>query len=501
MLEFGLQDDAKNIILDIFKAYPQIEEVILFGSRALNTFKATSDIDIAIKGKGTNTILAALIDDFEESDLIYEVDVVDYDSITSEKLLEHIDKFGKLLYRKGWVETSLGEVIDIYSGKTRPKVQGAFPVYGGNGILNYGDKFNQEDETIIVGRVGAYCGNVFYETQPFWLSDNALGVKAKETSQEKFLYYKLVSMKLNNHAIGGAQPLLTQTLLKELEINLPPLPEQKAIADMLSSFDEKIELLREQNKTLETLAQTIFKEWFVNFNFPDQQGKPYRHNGGAMVESELGEIPKGWRVDSIKNLPITISDYVANGSFASLKENVTLYDDKEEYALFVRNTDLKSGFKQKIYVDEHSYNFLHKTKLFGGEVIISNVGDVGSVYQCPHLAIPMTLGNNVIMLKSAFNNFLYLLFSGYVGQYLLKGITGGSAQPKFNKTEFRSLQIIAPSEDILGEFEKVSQTIFDKITNNTSQIQTLSKTRDTLLPKLMSGQVRVLNIEGEEKHG
>jgi len=191
---------------------------------------------------------------------------------------------------KGWVETTLGKVIEIYSGKTRPKKQGAYPVYGGNGILNYGDKFNQEGETIIVGRVGAYCGNVFYETQPFWLSDNALGLKANEISHEKFLYYKLVSMKLNNHAIGGAQPLLTQTLLKELEINLPPLPEQKAIADMLSSLDDKIELLREQNKTLETLAQTIFKEWSVHFNFPVCQGtgRPDQHGLSACGHAQAG---------------------------------------------------------------------------------------------------------------------------------------------------------------------------------------------------------------------
>jgi predicted nucleotidyltransferase len=225
MFEFGLQDDDKQIILDILKAYPQIEEVVLFGSRALNTFKATSDIDLAIKGKDIHSILAVLIADFEESDLIYEVDLVDYAGISTEKLFEHIDRHGKVFYRKGWVETTLGKVINIYSGKTRPKQQGFFPVYGGNGILNYGDNFNQEGETIVIGRVGAYCGNVFYETEKFWLSDNALGIKVTDSSFAKFFYYKLVSMKLNSRAIGAAQPLLTQTLLNELEISLPPLPE------------------------------------------------------------------------------------------------------------------------------------------------------------------------------------------------------------------------------------------------------------------------------------
>jgi len=381
---------------------------------------------------------------------------------------------------QGWVETTLGKSIDIYSGKTRPKQQGAYPVYGGNGILNYGDKFNQEGETIIVGRVGAYCGNVFYETQLFWLSDNALGVKAKETSYEKFLYYKLVSMKLNNHAIGGAQPLLTQTLLKELEINLPPLPEQKAIADMLSSFDEKIELLREQNKTLETLAQTIFKEWFVHFNYPDATGE--------MVDSELGEIPTGWRVGKLgEEFDITIGRT----------------PPRKEQHWFSKTPTGKKWASIKDIVNSGTYLF--KTSEYITDEAISKFNIPIIPKNTVILSFKMTVGKLAITTEDMLSNeaiahmkikpnsyliseYIYLFLHGLDFNSL--GSTS-SIVTAINSTMIKQIQLLVPDEKVTCSFAEVIKPVFEKVKSNSSQIQTLSKTRDTLLPKLMSGQVRV----------
>ena len=187
MNRYGLSAEEQDEIDSIFKKYIEIEEVILFGSRAMNTFTTISDIDFAVKGKTVSSIIGALKSDFESSSIIYEVDVLNYHNISSEALLEHIRKFGKVFYRKGLVETTLGEVVTFQRG-----------------------------------------------------SD---------------------------------------------------LQKKDIAARVLSSFDEKIELLREQNETLETIAQTIFKEWFVNLNYPNATGE--------MVDSELGKIPKGWRVDNL----------------------------------------------------------------------------------------------------------------------------------------------------------------------------------------------------------
>lgn len=293
------------------------------------------------------------------------------------------------------------------------------------------------------------------------------------TSDTDFVYYLSRWDDVRSHAeinldgTSGRQRV-PKECFNDLILKLPKnIQEQTAIASILSSLDDKIDLLHRQNATLEKMAETLFRQWFVE------------------------EAKEEWEEVKIKDFDIVVTDFVANGSFASLKENVTLINDGPGYALFIRNTDLKSDFTQKVFVDEHAYNFLSKTKLFGGEVIISSVGDVGSVFRCPKFRIPMTLGNNVVMLKSKYNNFFYLFFNSDYGQSLIYGITSGSVQEKFNKTTFRDISIKYPSLDYIEEFEKLIKPYFDKIDNNKTQIRTLTTLRVTLLPKLMSGEVRV----------
>lgn len=316
---------------------------------------------------------------------------------------------------------------------------------------------------------------------------------------DNFLYYNLIEnrIKLLSLSNGSVFRNLKTDIVKNFNIKLPPLEEQKAIAKILSDLDEKIEVNNKINKNLEEMAQAIFKQWFVDFEFPNEEGKPYKSSGGEMVESELGMIPKGFKVKSIGELPLIITDYVANGSFKSLKENVNMYDEIN-YAIIVRNTDLKSNFKSDCkYVDKKSYDFLAKSKLFGGELIISNVGDVGSIYLCPKFKKQMTLGSNLIMIDTesseniGFNLILYRFFKSYIGQYYIKSITGGSAQPKFNKTDFKKIQFINPSNSILKLYNEKNEVIESIIMNNVLENERLEKLRDTLLPKLMSGEIRV----------
>ena len=306
---------------------------------------------------------------------------------------------------------------------------------------------------------------------PCLLVQRVACLRAKEILNQQFLRYVIGSKSFTEYVCsietGTAVPHISGQQIKDYEFLLPPLPEQKAIASVLSSLDDKIDLLHRQNKTLEAMAETLFRQWFIE------------------------EAKEDWSEFHIRDLEIYIADYVANGSFASLKENVTLITEKSDYALFIRNTDLKSNFANKVYVDEHSYNFLAKTKLYGGEVIISNVADVGSVHLCPRFNVPMTLGNNIIMLRSKFNYFLYLYFTSSIGQDALYAITSGSAQQKFNKTDFRALKISLPNLAILDEFNELVSSYFIKKEYNLNQIQTLENLRDTLLPKLMSGEVRV----------
>lgn len=157
-----------------------------------------------------------------------------------------------------------------------------------------------------------------------------------------------------------------------------------------------------------------------------------------------------FKLEKISDLEMTVSDHVANGSFKSLKDNVS-YFDNPNYALFVRNIDFKNNLEgNKKYIDKKSYEYLKKSHLFGGEVVISNVADVGSIHRVPFLSTPMVVGNNQIFMKSEktfLTDYLYVYFQSFWGQNAIFSITSGSAQQKFNKTDFRSLEIPIPTKD------------------------------------------------------
>lgn len=315
-----------------------------------------------------------------------------------------------------------------------------------------------------------------------------------QVAHNEFIYYrmKLAKEELESVAGGSTFKEVSGKVMKEFKIKLPSIEQQKRIASILSSLDDKIELNNEMNKTLEEMAQSIFKRWFVDFEFPNEDGQPYKSSGGEMVESELGMIPKGWQVKTINEI-VNVTDYVANGSFASLKNNVK-QGEEEDYAILIRLVDYNREFKGPyMYVDENGYNFLSKSKLYGGEIIISNVGaNAGTVFKAPYLDKPMTLGpNSVMILKSDLDNYLYYYLTSDIGQNNIKGILGGSAQPKFNKTDFRNIQIVLPNDDIIEKFNSVINTIIEKIELISRENRIIESVRDNLLPKLISGQINI----------
>lgn len=181
-----------------------------------------------------------------------------------------------------------------------------------------------------------------------------------------------------------------------------------------------------------------------------------------------GNVPTGWKICKVKDYSTVVTDYVANGSFASLAKNVN-YKDTEDEAVLIRLTDFNNGFNGNfVYIDNHAYEFLSKSKLFGGEIIISNVGaNVGTVFKCPYLDKKMSLAPNSIMLKTLGNDdFYYYWFSSRNGQHSLKSIVTGSAQPKFNKTNFRDLEIPVPPIETQNRIVSILKSIDSKIELN-----------------------------------
>jgi type I restriction enzyme S subunit len=313
----------------------------------------------------------------------------------------------------------------------------------------------------------------FEDTEDYVVSTKLMVLrKFNEEVDNKYFYYFLT----NNYMLSLLQsraenricsfPQITFDLLSEYKIRVPSISDQQKIASILSSLDSKIELNNKINAELEKMAKTLYDYWFVQFDFPDENGKPYKSSGGKMVWSDelKREIPKNWSVKKLGDVceiyqPQTISekDCIKNGKY------------------FVHGSN---GIIGKYY----KYN--HKES----EIIISCRGDCGNI----HRTLPKTwiTGNAMVfrMLdKSIYNEFLYqaLRHSG------IKNISSGSVQGQITRTNVSPLKIILPEKKIIDKFSKISKNIVSKKLLINEENQKLAELRDWLLPLLMNGQVKV----------
>ena len=371
-----------------------------------------------------------------------------------------------------WKEIELGRIVNFYNGKKRPYIKGNIPVFGGNGILDYCNSFNSQGESIIIGRVGEYCGNVNYYSGFCWISDNAILVKIKEELKEelnvKYLYYYLISAKLREFQVGSSQPLITQEILKNIIILLPPLPEQKAIAEVLSSIDDKIELLHRQNKTLEEMAMTLFRQWFIE---PTKDVLPEGWEEGSLGEIfdiGIGRTPprkeSQWfsvnqqdiRWISVKDLG-SIDTYILNSS-EFLKEEAV----KEFNIPIIPDNTVVLSFKLTV-----------------GRIGIT-IGEMVSNEAIAHFKPKPD--------SKISSNYIYLFLKNL--DYGTFGSTSSIAEA-INSKIIKEIKIHVPDDELITSFQSLINPVFQKIRLNTLEIQTLEKLRDTLLPKLMNGEVRV----------
>jgi type I restriction enzyme S subunit len=349
----------------------------------------------------------------------------------------------------------LGDVISFGNGKSRPVSEGSIPVYGGNGILGYCADHNYDGETIVIGRVGAYCGATYYENKPIWISDNALSAKPKGQNNTKFYYYYLKDMDLNQYAGGSSHPLVTQTLLNSLDISIQDNPEeQKAIASVLSSLDDKIDLLHRQNTTLEAMAETLFRQWFVE------------------------EAQEDWDEGTLKDeFNFTMGQSPAGSSFN---------EDGLGVPMFQGNADFGFRFpSERIYTTEPA-RFAEPM-----DTLISVRAPVGAQNMAK---IKCCIGRGVAAFRYKFNRGFYT-YTYFKLRSLMEEIKKfndeGTVFGSISKSDFENLVTTIPTDKDVFKFELEAKPLNDKIINNCEQIQTLEKLRDNLLPKLMSDEVRV----------
>mgnify|MGYP000885577448 CR=1 FL=1 len=322
------------------------------------------------------------------------------------------------------------------------------------------------------------------------LSQRLFGLRAKkETIDSSYLYQYIKSpifqSEIKNRETGTTVTGIRQTELLKTRVIVPPLPEQTRIASILSSFDSKIELNRQMNKTLEEIASTIFKRWFVDFEFPNEHGEPYKSSGGKMVESELGMMPEGWRVGPVNDLIQVESGFPFSSS---------IFDENGSYGLVTIKNVQDGVFVSECAnrIDTIPEKMPNYCKLAAGNILLSLTGNVGRI--CIVTGDNFVLNQRVAVLNpidKISRGFTYLLFRQKDFQNNLIGIARGTAQQNLSPIDTARLEIIIPSGYILAQFGQIANPIFEALISNLNQINVLSHLRDSLLPRLMSGRIRV----------
>ncbi len=394
-----------------------------------------------------------------------------------------------------WKDIVLEDAIEFRNGKTSPQRQdnGANPVYGGNGVIGYTEEYNSTSETIIIGRVGAYCGSVYFYEGSCWVTDNAIIGKIRKDYDGRFLFYLLKLLNLNNHRTGSSQPLVNQTILNSIQIRVPREKQnQMRIASILSALDEKIELNRQTNQTLEAIAQAIYKEWFVNFNFPDDEGKPYQDNGGEMQESELGLIPKGWRVARLGEVLDTIeSGTRPKGGVGDLSNGIPSIGAENIIGLG------KYDYSKEKYISEDFFKKMNRGIVRSKDVLLYKDGaSLGRksmfMNDFPHKICAVNEHVFILRTNEQINQyFLYFWLDQSFMTENIRNLNTNSAQPGINQSGVSSLQVLIPCKEVLQKFEVLIEPLLNQLFVGCKQNTTLSKIRDIMLPKLMNGEIEV----------
>lgn len=359
-----------------------------------------------------------------------------------------------------WKELPLSNLLSFGNGKKRSDTEGAIPIYGGNGILGYSAENNYDGETIVIGRVGAYCGAVYYDNKPIWVSDNALSAKPLGDNNAKFLYYFLKAKGLNQYAGGSSHPLVTQTLLNSLEFEVCiDSSEQKAIASVLSSLDDKIDLLHRQNKTLETMAETLFRQWFVEEAQDDWE---------EVNLCDIADINPVYKLSKG-----AIAPYLEMSNVSSTTFNPLRWTTRE----FTSGMKFQNGDTLLARITP----CLENGKTCFVTFLKENETGWGSTEYI------------VIRMKKPFHPFLsYIIAKDKDFRVFAIGtMTGSSGRQRAQADVFKEYKFIIPPVQVIDELNRQLAAIILKMKINSEQIRTLESLRDTLLPKLMSGEVRV----------
>ena len=497
---YGLKPHTIKAIQDVFAKHKAIEKAILYGSRAKGNYRNGSDIDITLVGK-TLTLSKQFSIETDLDDLLlpYKMDISILHKIENEDLKDHINRVGINLYNSSdnleksedeneWDEVSIQDVVtklgDGLHGTPKYDDKGEYYFINGNNLKNGRivfkdstrrvnksefEKYKKEltDRTILVSINGTIGNVAVYNNEKCVLGKSACYFNVKENINKEFIKYVVTDRSFQEHiklwANGTTIKNVSLKTMREYSFNLPSIQEQKAIANALSSLDNKIDLLYRQNKTLEGLSKALFRQWFDELDFESTISDLIDvQNGYAFKSKDFADtgIDRVIKIRNISNnmINITSSDFIS--SEVANKTN-------------------------------------NKFKISTGDILFAMTGaEIGKMGIMETTEVNLWLNQRVGLFKEKYegSKFLaYLCLQSDFGQDYIEHAATGSAQPNISSTGIEACPFPKLSATEIKEYSNQLIPLYKKVIFNLGEIKTLEKLRDTLLPKLMSGEIRIKN--------
>ena len=517
-----IRPDHLAIVRNILRAHlPTGFNVWVFGSRANWTTKDSSDLDLAVEGptRLDHKTMGAIEVAFEESNLPYTVDVVDLNAVShafkriveEQRVALSWDSYGNgHTPSNGWREVTLGEFAPFTYGKglrTDDRIpSGDVPVIGSNGIIDYHDKSLTDGPTIVIGRKGT-VGAVHYSPIPCWPIDTTFFITDDDPELLKFKYYALKVLPLQDMNSDSAVPGLNRDDAHACLLRVPGEAEQRAIAHVLGTLDDKIELNRRMNATLEAMARALFKSWFVDFepvrakmegrwrpgeSLPGLPAEHYYLFPDTLVPSPLGDIPAGWEVRRLGE----VVEIVKGCSYRSrdLRDSTTAL-------VTLKSIPRGGGYSAnglKPYVGPYSPQQVVQP----GDVVVAQtdvtqaadvIGRSGRILAATHFdTLVASLDLLVVMPKAPVErSFLYGLLNDPAFHAHTLAYVNGTTVLHLSKNAVPEYQFTLPKASVLKAFADQVEPLWSRLDSNWQQSFGLTTQRDTLLPKLVSGEMRV----------
>lgn len=352
-----------------------------------------------------------------------------------------------------WKEDVLGNVLEVKYGKDHKKLaDGQYPVYGSGGLMRYVDSKLYDGPSILIPRKGT-LNNIMFVESPFWTVDTMFwSIINTDKVDPKFLFYSICKRDFASMNVGSAVPSMTVNILNDIQISYPKnIEDQRRIASILSSLDRKIELNNKINADLEEMAQAIFKNWFVDF-------EPFKD--GKFVDSELGMIPEGWKVGCLGDL-------------------ITIKYGKD-------HKKLDDG-TFPVYGSGGFMRFVNSWLYDGESVLIPRKGTLDNImYVCEKFWTVDTMFFSVPKM-----DYVMKYVYNYIKRFDFSKMNEGTSVPSNTAARLNKMPILIPTHEILEMYDETLCPVYNKRKMKDKESRTLSLLRDTLLPRLMSGEQEV----------